>query len=136
MSAPSFEVLDVGDEMPPVEVDLGRDTVSGHARFLGMGFPRFTDEEGARREGLPGQIAPGNMSLAVLARELLGWARGAKLVRLGTTFRGVVLAGSTATVQATVTGKDEDARLLECDLWMESGEGDRLVIGTATLSWP
>lgn len=135
MSAADFELLDVGDEMPPVEVELLRDLVSEHARFLGMPFPRFTDEEGAKREGLPGQIAPGNMSLAVLARELLAWAPGARLVRLGTTFRGVVLAGSTALVQATVTGKDEAGRLLECDLWMESGDGDRLVIGTATLAW-
>jgi len=136
VSAPDFEALDVGDEMPPVEVEIGRELVSGHARFLGMPFPRFTDEEGARAEGLPGQIAPGNMSLAILARELLAWARGARLARLGTTFRGVVLAGSTALVQATVTGKDDVARTLECDLWMESGEGDRLVIGTATLAWP
>ena len=136
MSVPGFDALDVGDEMPPVEVGLGRELVAGHARFLGMPFPRFTNEEGARREGLPGQIAPGNMSLAVLARELLGWARGARLARLETTFRGVVLAGSTALVQATVTERDEAKRRIECDLWMESAEGDRLVVGTATLEWP
>lgn len=136
MSAPDWNHLDVGDEMPSIELDLGRDFVAGHALFLGMGFPRFTDEEGARREGLPGQIAPGNMSLALLASALLAWLPGTRLLRLGTTFRGVALAGSAVRVNAMVTGRDDDAGTIDCDVWMESGEGDRLVIGTATLGKP
>lgn len=136
MSRPGFDALEIGDEMAPVEMELAREFVAGHAGFLGMGFPRFTDDEGARREGLPGQITPGNMSLALLASALLGWLPGSRLLRLGTTFRGVALAGSRARVHAMVTGKDEDARTIECDLWMESGEGDRLVIGTATVVVP
>ena len=135
MSATGFDALDVGDEMPPAEIPLERAFVAGHAGFLGMPFPRFSDDEGARREGLPGQITPGNMSLALLARELLAWAHGARLLRLGTTFRDIALAGTTATVHAAVTERDEERRSVECDLWMESAEGDRLVIGTATLGW-
>lgn len=136
MSAAGFEALEIGDEMTPVEIELARDLVAGHAGFLGMGFPRFTDDEGARLEGLPGQITPGNMSLALLATALLGWLPGSRLLRLGTTFRGVALAGSRARVHAMVTGKEEDTRTIECDLWMESTEGDRLVIGTATVGLP
>ena len=132
----TFDSIEPGDELPPSEVVLERAFVTGYARFLDIAFARFTDEEGAKREGLPGQITPGVLSLALLARTLLSWAPGAQLRRLGTTFRGVALAGSTVTIQGTVTEKDEAARTIECDLWMESAEGDRLVIGTATLALP
>jgi acyl dehydratase len=135
MSA-SFESVDIGDEIGPVPVELAKPFVTAHATFLGMAFPRFTDDEGARREGLPGQITPGNLSLALLARTLLEWMPGARLARLGTTFRGLAPAGAAVRVHGTVTEKDEDARTLECDVWMESADGDRLVIGTATLAAP
>lgn len=131
-----FDSIEPGDDLPPREVALDRAFVTNYARFLDIAFPRFTDEEGARREGLPGQITPGVLSLALLARALLAWAPGAQLRRLGTTFRGVALAGSTIVIQGTVTEKDDAARTIECDLWMESAEGDRLVIGTATLALP
>ena len=131
-----FDEIEPGDDLPPNSVHLGKDFVAAYARELDMAFPRFTDDEGARREGLPGQIAPGNMTLALLARSVLAWAPGARLLRLGTTFRGLALAGTTVQLQGTVTEKDDDARTVECDLWMENDEGDRLVIGTATVALP
>jgi hypothetical protein len=33
-----------------------------------------------------------------------------------------------------VTQKDERARTVELDVWLESEEGERLVIGTATVA--
>lgn len=132
----TFDSIEPGDDLPPGELALERAFVTDYARFLDMPFARFTDEEGAKREGLPGQIAPGVLSLALLARTLLAWAPGAQLRRLGTTFRGVALAGTRVTIHGTVTEKDEAARTIECDLWMESEDGDRLVIGTATIALP
>jgi acyl dehydratase len=134
MSVPDLSVIEVGDELEPTTVRLDKAFVATHARALDMPFPRFTDDDGARREGLPGQITPGNMSLALLARALLAWAPQGRLLRLGTTFRGIALAGIELRIHGTVTEKDEEAGTIECDLWMENEEGDRLVIGTATLS--
>lgn len=136
MSAPRFEGIEVGDDLPTTEVQLDRDFVAAHARAIDMAAPRFTDDAEARREGLPGQITPGNMSAGLLARALLAWAPGARIRRLGTTFRGPALAGITVRIHGTVTEKDEERRTIECDLWMESDEGDRVVIGTATLALP
>ena len=131
----SFETLEPGDELEPVVIDLASDFVRDHAVAMGMDAHRFTDDEKAREEGLPGQITPGNMSLGLLSRTLLAWLPGARLDRIGTTFRGLARAGRPARVQAMITEKDEDARTVECDVWMESESGDRLVIGTATLSF-
>jgi acyl dehydratase len=134
-TAITFESIEPGDELPTTTVELTAQRVAAFARSIDMGFARFTDPEGAKREGLPGQIAPGNMTLSLLARELLAWAPGARLTRLGTTFRGLAVAGGTVHLQGTVTEKDEERRSVECDVWMENPDGDRLVIGTATLSF-
>lgn len=132
----TFDAVEPGDDLPVITVELGRDYVKAHATDIGMPFPRFTDEEGAKLEGLPGQITPGNMTLALLARELLAWAPGGRVLRLGTTFRGLALAGSTVQLLGTVTEKDDERRTVECDVWMETAEGDRCVIGTATVQLP
>lgn len=132
----SFETLEPGDELDPVTIELGAEFVREHAIAMDMNAPRFTDEEGAKKEGLPGQITPGNMSLGLMSRTLLTWLGGARLERIGTTFRGLARAGVSARIQAMITEKDEDTRKVECDVWMESEAGDRLVIGTATLRFP
>ncbi len=135
-SGATFDAVEPGDDLPAITVDLSRDYVKAHATELGMAFPRFTDDEGAKKEGLPGMIAPGNMTLALLARELQAWAPGGRVLRLGTTFRGLALAGTTIQLLGTVTEKDDERRTVECDVWMETAEGDRCVIGTATVQLP
>lgn len=135
MSA-SFDTLEPGDELDPVTIGLSSEFVREHAIAMDMNAGRFTDDAAARKEGLPGQITPGNMSMGLLTRTLLDWLPGARLRRLGTTFRGLARAGQPARIQAMITEKDEDARTVECDVWMESEAGDRLVIGTATLHCP
>lgn len=132
----NFDALEPGDELPPVTIDLASDFVREHAIAMDMNAVRFTDDAKAKEEGLPGQITPGNMSLGLLSRTLLTWLPGASLRRIGTTFRGLARAGVAAKIQAMITEKDDDAREIECDVWMESEGGDRLVIGTATLRFP
>ena len=136
MSPPTFETIEPGDEIAPVTIELAPDFVRRHALAMDMNAPRFTDEAGAREEGLPGQITPGNMSLGLLSRALLGWLPGARIERIGTTFRGLARAGIAARIQAMITEKDEATRRVECDVWMENEDGDRVVIGTATLRFP
>ena len=132
----SFETIEPGDELDPVTIDLASDFVREHAIAMDMNAGRFTDKKSAQEEGLPGQITPGNMSLGLLSRTLLGWMPGSRLERIGTTFRGLARAGVPAKIQAMITEKDDETRRIECDVWMENEAGDRLVIGTATLQFP
>jgi hypothetical protein len=78
-------------------------------------------------------ITPGNMSMGLLATYLEHWAGPGALRRLGTTFRGLVLPDRTIRLCAVVTERDESSRCVEVDVWIESDDGERLVIGTATL---
>jgi acyl dehydratase len=134
-----FEDVEVGDELPGMAVTLDKQRVRDYAVFVNTPFGRFTDDEQARTEGLPGQIVPGNLSLGVMSRMLLGWGRRLKLRRLGATFRGLALAGSAVHIRGHVVEKhahDDGSTTVECDVWMESQEGERWVIGTATVEVP
>lgn len=128
-------MLEIGDELPAVRFELSSAFIAAYARELGIDWGRFTNHEEARAQGLPGQIAPGNLSLALISRCLLGWAPGTRIARLGTTFRALVLADRAVLVRGNVTEHHERAghSTYECDVWMESAEGERLVVGTATL---
>ena len=125
--------VEEGDELPTQELFLSKDQVRAYARAAGQWSPRFTDDEGARREGLPGMITPGNMSMGLLATMIEGWAGAGTLRRLGTTFRGLVLPDRTIRLCGAVTQRDEAARAVELDVWIENDEGERTVIGTATV---
>jgi hypothetical protein len=73
------------------------------------------------------------MSMGLLATLIESWAGAGALRRLGTTFRGLVLPDRTIRLCGAVTQKDDDARIVELDVWLESDEGERLVIGTASV---
>jgi len=129
-----FKEVHEGDELPARALFLSKDQVRAYARAGGQWSPRFTDDEGARKEGLPGMITPGNMSMGLLASFLEAWAGPGTLRRLGTTFRGLVLPDRTIRLCGAVTQKDEASRAVEVDVWIEGDEGDRCVLGTATVA--
>jgi acyl dehydratase len=128
-----FAAVEEGDELPAQDFYLSKEQVRAYAGACGITWARFTDDEGARREGLPGMIAPGNMTMGLIASRLERWAGPGSLLRLGTTFRGLVLPDRTVRLCAVVTQKDDVTRSVEVDVWMESDEGERLAIGTATV---
>jgi len=137
-TATNFDAVQVGDTLGPEELFLSKDQVRTYARTCGMDVPRFTDDEGARKEGLPGMIAPGNMSLGMLSRLVTDWigTSGARLARLGTTYRQPVQPGNTFVLSGFVTHVEPADKRVEIDVWIETDEADRLVIGTATVEFP
>ena len=136
MSTLYFEDIEEGDELPAIDLFLSKDMVRQYARTASMYFPRFTDDEGARAEGLPGMIAPGVMSMGLLARMISDWNQAAMIKRIGTTFRSPVLPDRTIHLRGAVTQKNDDDHSAECDIWLENDDGERWVIGTATVSLP
>jgi len=129
----AFTDVEEGDDLPVSEIELTADRIREYARAAGMWAPRFTDDEAARREGLPGMIAPGNLSMGLLGVLVEGWAGAGALRRLGTTFRGIVRPGRLRLCGA-VTQRDEAAHTVELDVWLENEDGERSVIGTATVA--
>ena len=131
---PAFDDVEEGDELPARELFLEKDQVRAYARAAGQWSPRFTDDEGARREGLPGMITPGNMSMGLLVTLVESWAGPGCVRRLGTTFRGLLLPGRRIRLCGAVTEKNASARTVELDVWIENEDGERPVIGTTTVA--
>ncbi|HZP46624.1 MAG TPA: MaoC/PaaZ C-terminal domain-containing protein [Candidatus Binataceae bacterium] len=133
-----YEDVNIGDALGPSEMYLSKDQVRTYAKAMGMLAPRFTDDELARKEGLPGMITPGNMSLAILGKLVTDWIgeSGARMTRLGVTYRQPVLPDHTIALNGFVTHKNDADRSVEMDIWIESDEAERLVIGTATVQFP
>lgn len=129
----AFTDVEEGDELPVSEIELTVDRIRAYARAAGMWAPRFTDDEAARREGLPGMIAPGNLSMGLLGVLVESWAGTGGLRRLGTTFRGIVRPGRLR-LRGAVTERNETERTVELDVWLENEDGERSVIGTATVA--
>jgi acyl dehydratase len=133
----NYSDVKIGDALGPQEMFLSKDQVRAYAKTTGMWVPRFTDDEGARKEGLPGMITPGNMSLALLSKLVTDWigSSDAKLTRVGTTYRQPVLPDQTIVLQGFITHTNDQERTAEMDIWIENEEADKLVIGTATVQF-
>jgi hypothetical protein len=58
------------------------------------------------------------------------------MTRIGTTYRQPVLPDHTISLHGFVTHTNPADRTAEVDVWIESDEAERLVIGTATVKFP
>jgi len=132
----TFADIQIGETLGPVEQFVSKDQCRRYAKVFLMEAPRFVDDEGARKEGLPGMILPGNMSLGILTKFVTDWIGSdgdASLIRMGTTYRVPVQPDHTLTLHGFVTHTTEADKTAEIDVWIENEEGDRLVTGTATV---
>ena len=136
--AKTFEDIRIGDPLGPRREFISKDQNRAFAMACGLNAPRFIDDAGARAEGLPGAILPGNFSLGLLTRLVTDWlgSCGARLTRIGTTYRQIVQPDHELTVQGFVTHTREEDRTVELDIWLENEDAERLVIGTATVKFP
>jgi len=109
--------------------------VRRYAEAANMPGGRFMSDTDAQAEGLPGQIVPGNLSLALFSRLLAEWSAGVRLKRISATFRALVRPNVALTLGAVVTEKhsSDHGDFIECDLGLENADGERLVTGTATV---
>ncbi|MBI3785029.1 MAG: MaoC family dehydratase [Deltaproteobacteria bacterium] len=130
-----FEHIDVGHELQPLRLTLSSEQVRAYAQAANMPGGRFFSDEAARQEGLPGQIVPGNMSMALFSRLLAESLPGMSIKHLSATFRAPVRPGQPIVVHGVVIEKHCTDRgdLVECDLVVENADGERWVTGTATV---
>jgi acyl dehydratase len=134
-----MDEINIGDTVGPEALFLSKDRVRAYCNAAGLaGVPRFTDDEGARKEGLPGMITPGNMSAALVGKLVTDWARpfNGRLARIGTTYRSPVLPEHNLSLQGFITQVDRAEHTAELDIWIENEDGDRLVTATATVKFP
>ena len=136
MSDRAFGDVEFGEDLPSIQPDTSLANVREFAKSSGMLAPRFTDHEGARKEGLPGAIVPGIMSQAIFAAVIHRWAANAELEKIDTVFRAPVLVDEPHTVTGVVTDLDDENGTVELDLTLQNEAGETRVLGTATVKLP
>jgi len=137
MATMKFADVQIGSAIGPEEIFISKDQTRLYARSNHLDAARFTDDEGAKKEGLPGMILPGNMSLSLLTKLVTDWIADnpARMVRLGTTYRVPVQPDRTLTLQGFITNTYPEMKQCEIDIWIENEEAERLVTGTATVEF-
>ncbi|MSQ22825.1 MAG: hypothetical protein EXR53_05940 [Dehalococcoidia bacterium] len=135
-----YDQVDMGDELASVEKEVSDQMVLDFCDVWssGGGASRFTDHEIAKKEGLPGAIVPGIMSMNYMAQFLAGWADGGQLKKLDVVFRQPVQHPQTISFVGVITDKNQVAgeNQVECDVYIQNAYGDRLVGGKATVVLP
>ena len=134
---PSFEDVEIGDKIGPLETEATDDGVATFCQVWGRPAPnRSTDPGMAKKAGLDGPIVPGNMAIAIVTRLLNQWAGPGSLRDLDVVFRQPVPHHQPLVVSATVTDTrwEGGQNLVECDLMMTGANGEWYVGGKAVVS--
>lgn len=128
--------VEFGGELPTFAPDTSINATRRFGEHVGWNTPRFTDHDGARKEGLPGAIVPGVMSQGFLGAMIHRWAPAAEIIAIDTVFRAPVLVDQPHKITGVVTDIDEDELTVEIDLTVTNAAGETRVFGTATARLP
>lgn len=111
---PSFDEVNIGDELPPLRVSVTRADLVRYAGASGDFNPIHFNERVATDNDLPDVIAHGMLTMALAGRLVTEWAGDpGSVVEYGARFtRPVVVpnddAGATVELSGKVTEKRED----------------------------
>ena len=97
------------------------------------------DKDFALNNNLPGVIIHGALKNAWLGQLVTGWAGpGARLRKLSVQYRGMDVTDEDLILTGTVSRKyEEDGKhLVDCNIWLQNGKGEKTTPGAATLELP
>jgi acyl dehydratase len=107
--------LTAGTTLDPITYDVTRADLVAYAHASGDHNPIHQDESIALAVGLPGVIAHGMYTLALVGRAVRAWTDGAEVVELGAKFVAPVVVPAEGAARVTVAGtvgERNDAGLL------------------------
>ncbi len=130
-----FSAIEVGDEIGPLTYTPTLGDIQRYGTEVRMVDQRFMSQEIAQQRGFQHAVVPGPLSSTFLVRMLTRHFFGWRLQNLTISFRSPVRHGDTLTYLGTVTQKEEQngTCVVHCDVLVENGNGDRCLVGTATL---
>lgn len=96
--------LTAGADLAPITYDVTRADLVAYAHASGDHNPIHQDEEIALAVGLPGVIAHGMYTLALLGRAVGEWTGGAEVVEIGAKFVAPVVVPAEGAARVTVAG--------------------------------
>ncbi|MBI3245273.1 MAG: MaoC family dehydratase [Deltaproteobacteria bacterium] len=131
-----FADIEIGDEIGPLTYAPTLDEIRRYAAVVRMVDQRFISKEIAQQRGFEQPIVPGPLSATVLSRMLREHLPGWRLQTFNISFRAPVRHGDVLSCLGIVTQKEEldGVTIVHCDVLAENQNGDRALVGTATLA--
>lgn len=131
--------LDIGYEIEPITYEITQEKINIYSRYVFHGRDSkniHTDDEVARKAGLPRALAQGRYPIGYISERMMdffgqGWVQGGKLeVSL---VKGI-FPGDTITVKGVITEKiaEGDKTRLVLDVWLENQHGEPATAGVAS----
>ncbi len=136
-SQPFIEDVGPGYELPPLtKLPTTRQLVM-YAGASGDFYEIHYDKDFALAQGLPGVILHGALKNAFLGQLVTDWMceRG-ELRSLSARYRDMDRPGDALTCRGKVVAKDEKAKTVRCELWLENGSGKVTTAGEAVVALP
>ncbi|MCH8205442.1 MAG: dehydratase [Chloroflexi bacterium] len=134
-----FEDVEEGREIPTL---VKRPTTRQLVKFAGATSDYYQihyDREFALSFGLPDVIVHGPLKNAFLGQLMTDWmGEYGTLRELSVQFRGMDIPGTPVYAKGVVSKKhvEDGENLVECDIWLETHEGERTTLGHAVVELP
>jgi len=134
-----WEDVKEGTNLPPLEKKPTTRQLVKYAGASGDFNEIHYDKDFARDTGLSGVILHGALKNAFLGQLVTDWmGNQGFLKKLACQYRGMDIPGDTLLCKGTVKKKytDNGEHLIDCEIWIENGKGERTTKGSATVKLP
>lgn len=139
MTIPTFDTIQIGDELPAMQLPpVDRTTLALFAGASGDHNPIHIDTDVARRAAVPDVFAQGMLGMAWLGRLLTGWVPQSQLRRFDARFQGITHLGNAMRCSGRVVEKlDHDGeRCVRIELQSANQFGQTKIVGEALVALP
>ena len=134
-----FEGVEVGSPLPTITKEISIEQLAMYAAVCWDFRPEHYDSGTAQEYGFRAPYADGPMMTAFMGQVATGWmgSRGV-FKKITVTYRVMVFPGDTLSCKGKVANKctEGDSNLVECEVWAENQNAERVVYGTATVELP
>lgn len=137
--APFWEDVQVGMEIPPLVKKPTSKELVMWAGASGDFYQIHYDKDFAVSTGLSGIIVHGALKNSYLGQLVTDWiGPEGTLRKLSVQYRAMDYPNDTLTCKGKVTRKEvrDGEHLMECDIWLENGQGGKTTMGSATVALP
>jgi len=126
----SYDKVNVGDEVPPLSVEINQMMLWLYAGASGDFNPIHVDKEFGEKVGLGGTIAHGLLNMGMLGRCITDWLGDPGAIKkFKVRFRSPARPGDTVTFKGRVTEKkvEEDRNLAVLEVSAENQDGAQIL---------
>jgi acyl dehydratase len=134
-----FEEVEVGWELPSIVKDITLPQMAMYSAVCWDFAPIHYDSGTAQNIGFRAAFTDGPMETAFLCQVVTNWiGMQGGLKKISANYRGMVFPGDTLTCRGKVTRKYKEGNeeLVECEVWAENQEGQKVIYGTAVIALP